>query len=240
VAGCAARLIPDPKKANRIVLRVVHDDPLATPIPWPGSTATSINDPIVLGHFEDGDSVAILLVGNHVLTGGTTGSGKSGVMNAFMAERSGRADAVLWGIDMKRGIELGPWRSVLDRLAKTDAAAVELLTAVNAVLDARADLLAERQERLWKPTVSEPALVIVVYELAELSADAMALLERLARLGRAEGIILLGATQRPSAANLGGLDARTQMTVRVALAVLEARDGELIWGAGRLGAGWRP
>jgi S-DNA-T family DNA segregation ATPase FtsK/SpoIIIE len=236
----AARLIPDLKKANRIVLRVVHDDPLATPIPWPGSTATSINDPIVLGRFEDGDSVAILLVGNHVLTGGTTGSGKSGVMNAFMAELSGRADAVLWGIDMKRGIELGPWRSVLDRLAKSDEAAVELLTAANAVLDARADLLAERQERLWKPTVDEPALVIVVDELAELSADAMALLERLARLGRAEGIILLGATQRPSAANLGGLDARTQMTVRVALAVLEARDGELILGAGRLGAGWRP
>jgi S-DNA-T family DNA segregation ATPase FtsK/SpoIIIE len=236
----AARLIADPKKANKVVVRVVHDDPLTTPIPWPGSTAASINEPIVLGRFEDGDPVNLRLVGNHLLTGGTTGSGKSGVVNAFMAELSGRTDAVLWGIDMKRGIELGPWRSVLDRLAKTDDAAVELLTAANAVLDSRADLLAERQERLWVPTVSEPALVIVVDELAELSDDAMALLERLARLGRAEGIILIGATQRPSASNLGGLDARTQMTVRVALAVLETRDGELILGTGRLGAGWRP
>lgn len=236
----AARLIPDPKNANKVVLRVVHDDPLATPIPWPGSTANSINEPIVLGRFEDGDPVTVRLVGNHILTGGTTGSGKSGVVNTFMAELSGRTNAVLWGIDMKRGIELGPWRSVLDRLAKTDDAAVELLTAANAVLDARADLLGDRQERLWVPSDREPALVVIVDELAELGEDAMALLERLARLGRAEGIVLIGATQRPSAANLGGLDARTQMTVRVALAVLEPRDGELILGAGRLGAGWRP
>ena len=46
-------------------------------------------------------------------------------------------------------------------------------------------------------------------ELAELDADAMALLERLARMGRAEGIILIAVTQRPSADVLGGLDART-------------------------------
>jgi DNA segregation ATPase FtsK/SpoIIIE, S-DNA-T family len=93
--------------------------------------------------------------------------------------------------------------------------------------------------RKWQPAAAEPALVIAVDELAELSADAMALLERLARLGRAAGIILIGATQRPSAEALGGLDARTQMTARVSLGVVEARDAELILGAGRLGAGWR-
>ena len=235
----AARLIPDPRKANRAALRVVINDPLETPIPWPGSTATSINEPIVLGRFEDGDAVCTRLVGQHVLIAGTMGRGKSGVLNAIMAELSGRTDVVLWGIDMKRGLELAPWRPVLDRLATTDDAAVELLTAVNAVLDARADLLAARHERLWQPTKTEPALVIAIDELAELSADAMALLERLARLGRAEGIIVIGATQRPSAATLGGLDARTQMTARIALGVVEPRDGEMILGAGRLGAGWR-
>jgi len=79
----------------------------------------------------------------------------------------------------------------------------------------------------------------MVDELAELDADAMALLERLARLGRAAGIIVVAATQRPSADALGGLDARTQMTARIALGVVEARDTELTLGAGRLGAGWR-
>jgi DNA segregation ATPase FtsK/SpoIIIE, S-DNA-T family len=229
----AARVIADAGRANRAVLRIVNNDPLATPIPWPGTNATSIKDPIVLGRFEDGDPVAIRLVGEHVLTAGTMGRGKSGVLNAFMAELSSRRDVVLWGIDMKRGLELSPWRPVLDRLATTEDAAHELLSAANRVLDARADLLAKRKERKWQPTPKEPALVIAVDELAELTADAMALLERLARMGRAEGIILIAVTQRPSADVLGGLDARTQMTARIALGVVEPRDGELILGAGR-------
>ncbi len=236
----AARLISDAHKANRAVLRIVNHDPLASPIPWPGSTATSVNEPIVLGHFEDGDPVSIRLVGEHALIAGTMGRGKSGVLNAFMAELSARADVVLWGIDMKRGLELAPWRAVLDRLATTEDAAHGLLMAANRVLDVRADRLAERHERKWRPTPTEPALVIAVDELAELDANAMALLERLARLGRAEGIIIIGATQRPSADVLGGLDARSQMTARIALGVVEPRDGELILGAGRLSAGWRP
>ncbi len=104
------------------------------------------------------------------------------------------------------------------------------------MLDARADLLAKRHERKWQPSPAEPALVIAVDELAELDADSMALFERLARIGRAEGIILIALTQRPSADVLGGLDARTQMAVRIALGVVEPRDGELILGAGRVGA----
>jgi DNA segregation ATPase FtsK/SpoIIIE, S-DNA-T family len=236
----AARVTSVPSKANRALLRIVNNDPLAAPIPWPGTNATSINDPIVLGRFEDGDPVALSLVGEHVLTAGTMGRGKSGVLNAFMAELSSRRDVVLWGIDMKRGLELSPWRPVLDKLATTEDAAHELLSAANRVLDARADLLADRKERKWRPTPTEPALVIAVDELAELDADAMALVERLARMGRAEGIILIAVTQRPSADVLGGLDARTQMTARIALGVVEPRDGELILGTGRLSMGWRP
>jgi S-DNA-T family DNA segregation ATPase FtsK/SpoIIIE len=236
----AARLIPDPKKANRAVLRVVNNDPLENPIPWPGTPLRSINQPLELGRFEDGEAVSIVIVGEHVLIAGTMGRGKSGVLNVFMAALSLCPDVVLWGIDMKRGLELAPWRSVLDRLAKTQDAAHELLSAANRVLDARADLLAERHERKWQPSPEEPALVIAVDELAELDADSMALFERLARMGRAEGIILIGVTQRPSAEVLGGLNARTQMTARIALGVVEPRDGEFILGAGRLGAGWRP
>ena len=40
----AARVIPD-ARANRAVLRIVNNDPLAVPIPWPGTSATSINEP---------------------------------------------------------------------------------------------------------------------------------------------------------------------------------------------------
>jgi S-DNA-T family DNA segregation ATPase FtsK/SpoIIIE len=235
----AARLLPDPNHAHRIFVRIVRSDPLATPIPWPGTSARSIAEPIALGRFEDGDPVQIALVGEHVLIGGAMGRGKSGVLNVILAELVTRTDVVLWGVDMKRGLELAPWLLTLDRLATTDDEALELLTAANRVLDARARLLSKRRERKWRPAPAEPALVIIIDELAELNPEAMALVERLARLGRAEGVILVAATQRPSAEALGGLDARTQMTIRVSLGVIEARDAELILGAGRLGAGWR-
>jgi S-DNA-T family DNA segregation ATPase FtsK/SpoIIIE len=236
----AARLLPDPARAHRALLRVVRDDPLATVIPWPGTSATSIHEPIVIGRFEDGEPVSIRLVSEHALIGGTMGRGKSGVLNVMLAELSARADVVVWGIDMKGGLELAPWRPVLDRLATTADNALALVEAANRVLDVRAGLLTERSERKWQPTADEPALVVAVDELAELGDEALALFERLARMGRAAGIILVAATQRPSAAALGSVDARTQMTARIALGVVEARDAELILGTGRLGAGWRP
>jgi S-DNA-T family DNA segregation ATPase FtsK/SpoIIIE len=192
-----------------------------------------------LGRFEQGDPVAIVLVGEHMLIGGAMGRGKSGVLNAILAELSARVDVVVWGIDMKRGLELAPWRQVLNRLATTDDAAYGLLAAANRVLDARGELLAKCSQRKWLPTAAEPALVIAIDELAELNADAMALFERIARMGRAVAIILVAVTQRPSAAALGGLEGRTQLTARVSLGVIEARDAELILGAGRLGTGWR-
>jgi S-DNA-T family DNA segregation ATPase FtsK/SpoIIIE len=175
-----------------------------------------------------------------VLIGGVTGSGKSGVLNVIVAELSARPDVVLWGLDMKHGLEYFPWRPVLNRLATSESAAVELLAAANRILDVRVEQMAGRGERRWRPTPVTPALVIVADELVELGSKALMHCERLARLGRAVAIIVVAATQRPSAAALGGLDARAQMTARIALGVIEARDGELILGTGRIGAGWRP
>jgi S-DNA-T family DNA segregation ATPase FtsK/SpoIIIE len=235
----AVRVLPDPDHAHRAFLRIVNRDPLARSIPWPGPTASSIGEPIVLGLFDNGEPVRLALVGEHVLIGGATGRGKSGLLNAILAELSVRTDVVVWGIDMKLGLELAPWRPVLGRLATTRNEALALLTAANHVLDARARLLAGRAGRKWRPSADEPALVVAVDELAELNADALALFERLARMGRAAGIVLVAVTQRPSVAALGSLDARTQMTVRISLGVIEARDAELILGSGRIGEGWR-
>ena len=127
----AARLLPDPKRADRVFLRIVRDDPLSTPIPWPGDPADSAMDPIGLGQFEDGEPVRFALPGGHVLIGGATGRGKTRVLNVILAELATRSDVVLWGFDMKRGLELAPWRRVLGRLAITDDEALETLTAAN-------------------------------------------------------------------------------------------------------------
>ena len=76
----------------------------------------------------------------HALFGGATGSGKSGGLNVLMGNLTACADVVIWAIDLKRGMELGPWASCIDRLATTPAEARALLADAVAILEARAAL----------------------------------------------------------------------------------------------------
>ena len=49
-------------------------------------------------------------------------------------------DVVIWAVDLKRGMELGPWAACIDRLATTPAEARALLADAVAILEARAAL----------------------------------------------------------------------------------------------------
>ena len=52
-----ARAIPDPARADRVILRVIEKDPHAQPIPWTQPASTTITEPIDLGLYEDGTPV---------------------------------------------------------------------------------------------------------------------------------------------------------------------------------------
>ena len=56
----------------------------------------------------------------HILIGGETGSGKSGVCNALIGAWAGLPNVVLLGVDLKL-VELSPWRDRLTVLATTPA-----------------------------------------------------------------------------------------------------------------------
>ena len=71
------------------------------------------------------------------------------------------ADVVIWAIDLKKGMELGPWASCIDRLATTPDEARALLANAVAILEARAAMLAEHGQRVWEPTPDLPALIII-------------------------------------------------------------------------------
>jgi S-DNA-T family DNA segregation ATPase FtsK/SpoIIIE len=148
---------------------------------------------------------------------------------------------VIWGVDLKGGMELRPWAPCLDRLATTPTQATELLAEAGTVLNARAARLAEAGQRLWQPSPAEPALVVVIDEYAELSEDAPAAVghaDSIARRGRAVAITLLVATQRPTQKAMGSGAVRSQMDVRICLRVRERRDVDLVLGQGMLAAGW--
>ncbi len=80
-------------------------------------------EPIDLGPFEDATPATVLFLRRHALFGGVSGSGKSGGLNVLMANLSACADVVIWAIDLKRGMELGPWAPCIARLATTPAQA---------------------------------------------------------------------------------------------------------------------
>lgn len=234
----ALRIEADPYRADHVLLRVLNRDPHAEPMPWPGSTARSISEPAELGIYEDAGPVRISLLRRHGLIGGVAGSGKSGVLNVVLAILTGCRDVVLWGIDLKGGMELQPWARCLNRLATTPGDAADLLADAVRVLDARAADLAQRGARVWEPTTDRPALVIVVDEYAELDDEALRYADSLARRGRAPAVTLLAATQRPTQDAMGNGAVRSQMDVRICLRVRERRDVDLVLGQGMLAAGW--
>ncbi|MEV0895943.1 FtsK/SpoIIIE domain-containing protein [Actinoplanes sp. NPDC049802] len=237
----AVRVEPDPAHAGRFVMRVLAGDPHANAVPWPGPAAGSVIDPIRLGVFEDATDVRVPMLRRHVLIGGIAGAGKSGILNVIIGNLVACTDVVLWGIDLKGGMELRPWAPCLARLATTPAEAAAMLRDAVQVLEARARAMGDSSARLWLPTERTPALVIVVDEYAELADHAPAAVESADSVvlrGRAVAVTLLAATQRPTQQAMGKGAVRSQMDVRVCLRVRERRDTDLILGQGMFAAGW--
>jgi S-DNA-T family DNA segregation ATPase FtsK/SpoIIIE len=190
VRAGAVQVEPDPDRADRAVLRVVEQDPLAESVRWPGLSAEghggdqgragTVLTPAEVGVFEDGSPVLVRLAYRNVLVGGIVGSGKSGVLNVLLAVLTGCSDVVVWGIDLKGGMELRPWAGCLDRLATNLDQAVRLLADARAVRDQRT---ATAPGRLWQPSPADPALIVVIDEFAELPDEAKDLADSLARIG---------------------------------------------------------
>jgi hypothetical protein len=238
----AVRAYPTPdNRAHRFELRVLEIDPHADAIAWPGPSVRSISQPIGLGPFEDAEPCRVLLLRLHSLLGGMSGSGKSGGINVLMGNLTACTDVVIWAIDLKRGMELQPWASCINRLATTPAQARMLLRDAVAVLEARADYLTATGQRVWVPSPQFPALIIVIDEYAELADDATDVTtctDSIARRGRAPAVTLIAATQRPTQKAMGQGAVRSQMDVRISFRVRERKDVDLILGQGMLTAGW--
>jgi S-DNA-T family DNA segregation ATPase FtsK/SpoIIIE len=235
----SVRVTPDPARADRAILRVIETDPHAAPIVWPGITEAAISAPVEIGLFEDGRLAAVLLLRRNALIGGIAGAGKSGILNVILAFLVTCPDVILWGIDLKGGMELQPWAQCLHRLATTAQEATALFADAVAELDNRAAWMTAQRKRLWEPSTGMPALIIVIDEYAELPAEAQEFADSAARRGRAVAVNILAATQRPTQDAMGGNAVRSQMDVRICLRVRERRDVDLILGQGSLASGWQ-
>ena len=236
----SVRVFPDRTRADRFTMRIIETDPHAEPIPWPGPSAKSVTKPVEIGISEDGRPVRVLLLRRNVLIGGTTGAGKSGILNIIIATLAACPDVILWGVDLKGGMELQPWAACFDRLATTPHEADQLFKDAVGWLNRRAREKAAQGQRTHEPSRDDPALIIICDEYAELPEESHDCADSIARRGRAVAVNLIAATQRPTQAAMGKNTAvRSQMDVRICLRVRERRDVDLILGQGSFNAGWQ-
>ncbi len=148
----------------------------------------------------------------HILIGGETGSGKSGLTSSIGAELARQPNVAIVGIDPKL-MELALWRPRLTALANTADETSVVLALVVAEMCRRNRLLQELGYRMWRHRLG-PWIVLVIDELARLAGIAV---EHLLRQAKATTEI------DPKTGNPKKLDrdlarnARDSLAVRMAL-----------------------
>lgn len=194
-----------------------------------------------VGLAETGRPLLLRLLGTHLLIAGATGAGKASVIWAILRALAGgiRSGVVqVWGVDPKGGMELAMGRSLFTRLEYANPAGmVELLEAAVAIMRQRQARLAGLV-RLHQPSRSDPLIVVLVDEIAGLTAyltdkdlkDRIgAALGLLLSQGRALGVIVVGAVQDP---RKEVVELRNLFPTRIALRLTEAREVNMAMGDG--------
>ncbi len=239
----AVRVEQDRWDASMADVAVVRGNPFSgDTLPWPDIATEKLDlwQPIPVGLDEDGEEVTISLPERNVLIGGLPGSGKSAAMAMFVAAAAADPTAVLYLLDGKR-VDLPMWKRCAEGYAADD-----IHMAMQLLLDVRAEM-ERRYARLetdgrWKVT-AESGLGLVLIVIDELrfftknlksgaSTDFISLLEDIVARGRAAGIVVVAATQRPSV-DVVPARLRDLFAYRWAMACSTRDSSDTI-----LGAGW--
>ena len=225
--------VPTP---TRVHLRAVLETPEFRKLAAKGGL------PIAMGQDTGGEPVALDLTSlPHMLIAGATGSGKSVQINSIIASfllTKTPEQLRLLMVDPKR-VELTPFNGIPHLIQPVIVEAEEVtesLRGLNREMVRRYKRMEElgvRNIEVYNERSAEkmPFLVLIVDELADLMMVAGFEVEqnlvRLAQLGRAAGIHLLLATQRPSVNVVTGL-LKANIPARCAFAVSGQVDSRVI------------
>ncbi len=218
----------------------------ARPVPASASASgvpvagLSIFDPIFLGIDENGVGVYLELAYRNLLCGGEPGGGKSVLLNNIVAHASLCPDVRLVLLDGKE-VELGMWREVADAfVGKDHKHAIVALRELQAQMDNRYDWLASNRRRKILASDGIPFVLVVIDEFAYYSStagtkqsqeDFVRVLRDLVARGRAAGIIVVAATQRPSA-DIVPTSLRDIFGYRIAFRCTTEASSDIILGTG--------
>lgn len=245
-------------RAHRVTIRAIrpgtiritahHGDPLTSPIRLPHPAADAAVEPsrLCVGVTEDGQWWRLPILGQHILIAGATGSGKGSVLWSIIGALAPgvRAGWVrLLVVDPKGGMEFGRGHPLFTAFAHDNGEhTLASLRAATAVMQKRAQRL-RGQTRLHTPSAAAPLVVLIVDEIASLTAylgdrklraEAEQLLGLLLSQGRAVGVSVVAAVQDPSK---DVLPIRQLFSTRVGLRMTEASQTTMVLGAAAREAG---
>jgi S-DNA-T family DNA segregation ATPase FtsK/SpoIIIE len=227
-----------PVSGSVITAELIMTDVLTVPA-TAGMPQAELVDGVRLGRSQSGRDWWLRITGRHTLCVGCSGSGKGSILWGICAGLAPavHADTVrLWGVDLKAGVELAMGRRLFSAFAKTPDDALRLLTVLAGILQQRGDAMAGTT-RLHEPRPGDPLHVLVIDELAALTAyapseirrDADRLLSLILTQGRALGVVVVAFVQDPRKEIVG---MRGLFTQTVALRLRSREETVMVLGEG--------
>ncbi|GAA6525079.1 FtsK/SpoIIIE domain-containing protein [Intrasporangium sp. DVR] len=221
-----------------LVMREALAHPAEAEVPGPLGHDLSV-DTVTLGRRQDGTPWALQIRGRHTLVVGCSGSGKGSMLWGVCGGLAPavRADLVrLWGVDLKRGVEVMMGRRLFTTVAITPTDAIATLRRLLAVVEERGRSMAG-VSRLHVPRPGDPLHVLVIDELAALTAyadadtkrEASRLLSEVLTQGRALGVVVLACVQDPRKEVVG---MRGLFTQTIALRLRSPEETRMVLGDG--------
>jgi DNA segregation ATPase FtsK/SpoIIIE, S-DNA-T family len=224
-----------------VVLEFCRVDRLAELVPALDPVDSPDLRALPIGAREDGTAMTAKAIETHILTAGVTGAGKGSVLWSLIRAvaplvRDGLVQ--LWPCDPKGGMELSAGEPLFHRFAYESAESMaELLEDAVAAMKGRAGRL-RGKVRAHTPTVDEPLIVVILDELAALTAYVTdrdlkrridSALSLLLSQGRAVGVVVWAALQDP---RKDVVKQRDLFPVRIALRLIEREASDMVLGPG--------
>lgn len=229
--------------ASHVVMRVRERDGLSeSRTLTPDLRATTANKPFLVGYQEDDTPQLITVREVHTMLVGTTGSGKSNLLNIIVAQLAYCPDTIIWVIDMKGGRFARPWFQAwsegtaiappIDWVATTRKEAELMMLALPAAVDVRSRSGIGSNKII--PSPSMPQILMICDETAvlmgterggrgQIQADEKTntwfgeQAVSVAQMGRSEAVGTMWAGQRGTQSMAGPSDLKALTDQRIAL-----------------------
>lgn len=217
--GCVVRIL-DGARQGEAVLDVMLRDCLAEPTTVPEDyTPASINDEFPVMTTPRGERLNICLRIMSMIVGGTTGTGKTTLLNRLILWLARCVDALIWVIDLNGGGVAVPWiepwalkkadHPVVDWVADTEEEAAVMVAVGKAIgKERKTSAEARRRKKDADSNVLPvdrdlPAIVILVDEGGEVAQTVGLIgqliakgISRIAQTSRAEGVRIVMSVLR--------------------------------------------